>query len=299
MIKLNKTTIFSCEVFPPKKTMNIQTVYDTLDELKELKPDFISVTYGAGGSENCENTLNIAERIKNSCGVESAVHMPCINMTKKDAEFVLTQFQNAGIENILALRGDGKEGVPPCTDFLHASDLIRFIKEFDSKRTDGKHFKIMGACYPECHPQSPDVFSDIQGLKAKVDAGAEHLLSQLFFDNEKFYRFLERAQLAGINVPIEAGIMPATNKKSIERMISITNTQLPKKFIRMMERYENNPEAIRDAGIAYAVDQIVDLVTNGVQGIHLYTMNNAYIAKKINEAVRSLFSEPPIAFTVE
>ncbi len=299
MIKLNKTTIFSCEVFPPKKTMNIQTVYDTLDELKELKPDFISVTYGAGGSENCENTLNIAARIKNSCGVESAVHMPCINMTKKDAEFVLTQFQNAGIENILALRGDGKEGVPPCTDFLHASDLIRFIKEFDSKRTDGKHFKIMGACYPECHPQSPDVFSDIQGLKAKVDAGAEHLLSQLFFDNEKFYRFLERAQLAGINVPIEAGIMPATNKKSIERMISITNTQLPKKFIRMMERYENNPEAIRDAGIAYAVDQIVDLVTNGVQGIHLYTMNNAYIAKKINEAVRSLFSEPPIAFTVE
>ncbi len=299
MIKLNKTTIFSCEVFPPKKTMNIQTVYDTLDELKELKPDFISVTYGAGGSENCENTLNIAERIKNSCGVESAVHMPCINMTKKDAEFVLTQFKNAGIENILALRGDGKEGVPPCTDFLHASDLIRFIKEFDSKRTDGKHFKIMGACYPECHPQSPDVFSDIQGLKAKVDAGAEHLLSQLFFDNEKFYRFLERAQLAGINVPIEAGIMPATNKKSIERMISITNTQLPKKFIRMMERYENNPEAIRDAGIAYAVDQIVDLVTNGVQGIHLYTMNNAYIAKKINEAVRSLFSEPPIAFTVE
>lgn len=295
---MNKT-IFSCEVFPPKKTMNIEIVYKTLDELKDLKPDFISVTYGAGGSENCDNTLNIAERIKNVCGVKSAVHMPCRNMTKKDAEFVLTQFQNAGIESILALRGDGKEGVEPCTDFEHASDLIKFIKEFDSKRTDGKKFKILGACYPETHPQSKDILSDIQGLKAKVDAGAEHLLSQLFFDNERFYRFLERTQIAGINVPIEAGIMPATNKKSIERMVSMTNAQLPKKFIKMMERYQDSPEAIRDAGIAYAVDQIVDLVTNGVHGIHLYTMNNSYVAKKINDSVRSLFAEPPIDFTIK
>lgn len=299
MIKINNKTIFSCEVFPPKKMMNIETVYKTLDDLKDLKPDFISVTYGAGGSENCDNTLKIAERIKNVCGVESAVHMPCRNMNKKDAEFVLTQFQKAGIENILALRGDGREGVEPCTDFKYASDLIKFIKEFDSKRTDGKHFKIMGACYPECHPESEDVFCDIQGLKSKVDAGATHLLSQLFFDNERFYRFLERTHLAGIDVPIEAGIMPATNKKSIERMVSMTNAKLPQKFIKMMERYGDSPEAIRDAGIAYAVDQIVDLVTNGVQGIHLYTMNNSYIAKKINDSVRSLFSEPPIEFVVK
>ena len=299
MIQQTNKTIFSFEIFPPKKTMSIDTVYNALDELKDLKPDFISVTYGAGGSENCENTLNIAKRIKNVCGVESVVHMPCINMEKKDAEYVLTQFREAGIENILALRGDGIEGKAPSADFKHASDLIRFIKEFDEKSNDGKKFKIIGACYPERHPESKDVLNDIQGLKAKVDAGATHLISQLFFDNEKFYRFLERAKLAGINVPIEAGIMPATNKKSIERMVSLTNATLPPKFIKMMERYGDSPEAIRDAGIAYAVDQIVDLVTNGVEGIHLYTMNNPYIAQHINEAVRSLFSVAPIEFSVK
>lgn len=294
----SKHTVFSFEVFPPKKTMNIETVYKTLDELSEIKPDFISVTYGAGGSTNCDNTLNIANRIKNVCGVKSVVHLPCINMTKKDAAFVLEQFQKAGIENILALRGDCTEGIAPCTDFAHAADVIRFIKEFDSRRTDGKSFRLFGACYPERHPESPDVLSDIRALKEKVDAGAEHLLSQLFFDNEKFYRFIERARLAGITVPIEAGIMPATNKKSIERMVSMTNAVLPKKFTRMMERYADSPDAIRDAGIAYAVDQIVDLVTNGVDGIHLYTMNNSYVAERINSAVRSLFCEPPVKIDI-
>lgn len=294
----SKHTVFSFEVFPPKKTMNIETVYKTLDELSGIKPDFISVTYGAGGSTNCNNTLNIANRIKNVCGVKSVVHLPCINMTKKDAAFVLEQFQKAGIENILALRGDCTEGIAPCTDFTHAADVIRFIKEFDSRRTDGKSFRLFGACYPERHPESPDVLSDIRALKEKVDAGAEHLLSQLFFDNEKFYRFIERARLAGITVPIEAGIMPATNKKSIERMVSMTNAVLPKKFTRMMERYADSPDAIRDAGIAYAVDQIVDLVTNGVDGIHLYTMNNSYVAERINSAVRSLFCEPPVKIDI-
>lgn len=298
MIKNSNKTLFSFEVFPPKKTMSIDTVYNTLDELKDLKPDFISVTYGAGGSENCENTLNIAKQIKNVCGVESVVHMPCINMTKQDAEYVLTQFKDAGIENILALRGDGIEGRELSCDFKHASELVEFIKQFDSK-TGGTQFKVFGACYPEQHPESEDVMSDIQGLKAKVDAGATHLISQLFFDNEKFYRFLERAKLAGITVPIEAGIMPATNKKSIERMVSLTNATLPPKFINMMERYGDSPEAIRDAGIAYAVDQIVDLVTNGVDGIHLYTMNNSYIAKRINEAVRSLFTVAPKDFVIK
>lgn len=294
MIISTEKTAFSFEVFPPKKTMNIETVYNTLSELSDIKPDFISVTYGAGGSENCENTLNIAKRIKDVCGVESAVHMPCINMKKHDAQFVLEQFQEAGIENILALRGDRIEGREPANDFLYASDLIKFIREFNEKRTDGKRFKIMGACYPECHPNSAGPIDDLKNLKRKVDAGAEHLLSQLFFDNEKFYTFLERCQLVGINVPIEAGIMPATNKKSIERMVSMTNAVLPKKFVRMMDRYADEPEAIRDAGIAYAIDQIADLVTNGVDGVHLYTMNNPIVAKRINEATRSLFEAKPI-----
>ena len=289
-----KKTIISFEVFPPKKTMPIDTIFSTLDELKDLSPDFISVTFGAGGSENCNNSVEIAKHIKNVCVVESVIHMPALNMTKADAQFVLEQFQQAGIDNILALRGDKVEGKEPANEFLHASDLISFIKDFDSKRTDGKQFKIFGACYPELHPQSKDVFEDIDYLKKKVDAGASHLLSQLFFDNEKFYKFLERCQIKGINVPIEAGIMPATNKKSIERMVSMTNAVLPKKFTDMMERYGDHPDAIRDAGIAYAIDQIVDLVTHGVSGIHLYTMNNPLVARKIYEATKSLFSVPPI-----
>lgn len=291
---LNKKTIFSFEIFPPKKNMPIDTIYNTLDELKDLKPDFISVTFGAGGSENCDNALGIAKRIKDECKVESVIHMPCINMTKADAKYCLDQFQNAGIENILALRGDRVEGKEPCNDFPHASDLINFIRAYDSIRTDGKYFKIFGACYPELHPQSPSVYDDIDNLKKKVDAGANHLLSQLFFDNEKFYRFQERCQIKGINVPIEAGIMPATNKKSIERMVSMTNAVLPKKFTDMMDRYGDNPDAIRDAGIAYAIDQIVDLVTHGVSGIHLYTMNNPFVARRIYEATKSLFAVPPI-----
>lgn len=292
--RFKNKTIFSFEVFPPKKTMPIDTIFSTLDELKGLSPDFISVTFGAGGSENCNNSVEIAKHIKNVCNVESVIHMPALNMTKADAQFVLEQFQQAGINNILALRGDKVEGKEPANEFLHASDLMFFIKEFDSKRTDGKKFKIFGACYPELHPQSKDVFEDIDYLKKKVDAGASHLLSQLFFDNTQFYRFLERCQIKGINVPVEAGIMPATNKKSIERMVSMTNAVLPKKFTDMMNRYGDHPEAIRDAGIAYAIDQIVDLVTHGVSGIHLYTMNNPLVARKIYEATKSLFDVPPI-----
>ncbi|MCQ2592300.1 MAG: methylenetetrahydrofolate reductase [NAD(P)H] [Treponema sp.] len=292
-------TIFSFEIFPPKKNMPIDTIFTTLDQLKDLRPDFISVTFGAGGSENCDNALAIARRIKDECKVESVIHMPCINMTKNDALYCLNQFKDAGIENILALRGDRVEGKEPCNDFPHASDLIQFIRDFDSNRKDGKYFKIFGACYPELHPQSENVYSDIDNLKKKVDAGATHLLSQLFFDNEKFYRFQERCQIRGINVPIEAGIMPATNKKSIERMVSMTNAVLPKKFTDMMERYGDYPDAIRDAGIAYAIDQIVDLVTHGVQGIHLYTMNNPLVARKIYEATKSLFEVSPIGMSVK
>ena len=288
---LSKKTIFSFEVFPPKKTMPIDSVFSTLDELKDLNPDFISVTFGAGGSENCDNSIAIAKRIKDVCHVEPVIHMPCLNMTRADAKFVLEQFKQAGIENILALRGDKVEGKVPCGDFKHADELIRFIKDFEK---DGSHFNILGACYPELHPESTSVYDDIDFLKKKVDAGATHLLSQLFFDNNQFYRFLERCKIKGINVPIEAGIMPVTNKKSIERMVSLTNAKLPKKFTDMMARYEAFPEAIRDAGIAYAIDQIVDLVTHGVQGIHLYTMNNPHIARKIYEATKSLFDVSPI-----
>ncbi len=282
-------TIFSFEVFPPKKTAPVETVYKTLDELRDLNPDFISVTYGAGGSENCETTLDIVKRIKNVCGVASASHLTCLYLTKADAYNVLKNFQSEGVENILALRGDKIDGRNPTGEFNYAIDLVKFIKDFDSKRTDGKHFKIFGGCYPEKHPDADNMVDDILHLKEKCEAGVSHLLSQLFFENEKFYDFIEKIKCAGITVPVEAGIMPVTNKRQIERMVSKCGVILPKKYVAMMEKYGDNNEAIRDAGIAYAINQIVDLVSHGVDGIHLYTMNNPYIAKKITEATKSLF----------
>ena len=169
----------------------------------------------------------------------------------------------------------------PQKDFRYASELCAYIKSKGD-------FDVSGACYPEAHAESADEIEDVLNLKKKVDAGAGHLISQLFFDNALFYRFLERVKIARINVPIEAGIMPVTNKRQIERMVSLCGASLPPKFAKMMQRYESKPEALRDAGIAYAVEQIVDLLSNGVDGIHLYTMNNPYVAEKITRAVEKL-----------
>lgn len=274
-------TVFSFEIFPPKKTAPVEIIYNTLEELKDLKPDFISVTYGAGGSNNSVSTCEIAHTIKEKYGIEPAAHLPCINYTKDEITAILKDFEEHGIENILALRGDINPDIPPKKEFKYASELVEFIK------TKGD-FDIAGACYPEGHIDTPDMVQDVLNLKKKVDAGASHLISQLFFDNQFFYSFVEKAKIAGIDVPIEAGIMPVTNKKSIERMVSMCGASLPPKFAKMMHKYENNPEALRDAGIAYAIDQIVDLVSNGVDGIHLYTMNNAYVARRISEAVGNI-----------
>ena len=276
-------TVFSFEVFPPKRNNPIKTIYETLDELQELHPDFISVTYGASGSLADNSTCEIASAIKHKYELESAAHLTCVNSTRKEVDEVLKRLNDNGVENILALRGDLVPDVPPKEEFRHASELITFIKE------NPYDFGISGACYPEGHLDSRNQVEDILNLKKKVDAGAQHLISQLFFDNEVFYDFVEKARIAGIEVPIEAGIMPVVNKKNIERMVSLCGASLPAKFTKMMSRYENRPEAMRDAGIAYAVNQIVDLVSRGVDGIHLYTMNNPYIAKRITESVKSLF----------
>ncbi|CFX39557.1 Methylenetetrahydrofolate reductase [Syntrophomonas zehnderi OL-4] len=275
--------VLSLEIFPPKRTAPIDTIYHTLDELKGLNPEFISVTYGAGGSENNDATLEIASAIKNHYGIESVAHLPCINLTKSEVLFMLEGLKKAGIENILALRGDVSSEFPPKQDFRYASDLISFIKQ-------NGDFNIIGACYPEGHSECPSLIDDIRNLKTKVDAGTDQLITQLFFDNSYFYAFRERASIAGINVPIQAGIMPVVNKKQIERMVSLCGVKLPKKFITMMEKYENNPVAMRDAGIAYAVDQIVDLIAQDVDGIHLYTMNNPYIAQRIYAAISTLLA---------
>ncbi len=270
-------TVFSFEVFPPKKTSSIDVIYRTLDEMKDLNPDFISVTFSAGGSGNGHLACDIAAKIK-EMGIVPMIHLPCINYSRDEISATLEEINSRGIENILALRGDINPNIPPKTDFLHASDLISFI------RSKGE-FDIAGACYPEGHPDSDSLVDDVINLRKKVESGAQHLISQLFFDNEFFYDFREKAAIAGINVPIEAGIMPVVNKNQIERMVTTCGASLPKKFVKIMQKYEHNPEALRDAGIAYAVSQIVDLAANGVDGIHLYTMNNAYVARKISEAV--------------
>lgn len=268
---------------PPKRTAPVNTIFETIKPLKELSPDFISVTYGAGGKENNGDTFHIASEIKNNYGIESVVHLPCIGLTKSDIKEKLDEPRNHGIENILALRGDLSDGVHSFGDFKYASDLVAFIKDYGD-------FNIIAACYPEGHIDSNNYIEDIHNLKTKVDAGADHLITQLFFDNNFFYKFIERCQFAGIKVPIEAGIMPIINKKQIDRMVSLCGTTVPHKFAAMMERYENDPIAVRDAGIAYAINQIVDLIAQGVDGIHLYTMNNPYIAVKIHEAIRNLIS---------
>lgn len=275
-----KKTVLSYEVFPPKPTSPVNTIYETLDELKELSPDFISVTYGAGGGENSSKTFKIASTVK-GYGIESVAHLPCIGLKKEDVSQKLNELKRVGIENILALRGDIPNEGYMQGDFKYASDLVSFIK------TQGD-FNVIVACYPEGHIESKTKVEDIQNLKIKVDAGANQLITQLFFDNEYFYSFAERCQLAGIHVPIQAGIMPVINKKQIERMALLCGATVPKKFVAMMERYENNPIAMRDAGIAYAIDQIVDLIAQDVDGIHLYTMNNPYIARKIHESIKSL-----------
>ena len=244
------------------------------------------MTFGAGGSGNGENTLAIARRLKEHYGVLPMAHLPCIHYTKEQIDNILKQFQENGIENVLALRGDRVEGIEPAMDFVHAADLISYIRSFGG-------FDIAGACYPECHPEAPNMDTDIRHLKEKVDAGASHLITQLFFDNDSFYDFRYRAARAGVNVPIEAGIMPVTNRKQIERMVTMCGASLPRKFTKMVQRFEDNPEALRDAGIAYAIDQIVDLVTDGVDGIHLYTMNNPYVARKISEAVNGIIKAAP------
>ena len=275
-----KKTVFSFEVFPPKKTSSIDVIYNTLDELRDLRPDFISVTFSAGGSSNNALACDIASRIKDS-GVTPMIHLPCINYTRDEISSTLDEISKRGIHNILALRGDINPDIPPKREFRYASDLIEFIK------TKGD-FDIAGACYPECHPDAGSLEEDILNLKRKVDSGADHLISQLFFDNSSFYEFLWKARAAGINVPIEAGIMPVVNKNQIERMVTTCGASLPKKFVKIMQKFEHNPEALRDAGIAYAVNQIVDLAASGVDGIHLYTMNNAYVARKISEAVSGI-----------
>ncbi len=274
-------TVFSLEMFPPKRTDDIETLYSKLDYMAAILPDYISVTYGAGGSRADKSTCRMAADIKNRYGIEPLAHLTCIHSSREDIDFCLQELRENGIENILALRGDNQPDREVCTDFRYASELVEYIKSVGG-------FNIVGACYPEGHPEAGSLEEDIENLKRKVDAGVSHLNTQLFFDNGDFYSFAEKVRAKGINVPIEAGIMPVVNKKNIERIVANCGASLPSKFSRMMARYENNPQALFDAGIAYAIDQIADLIVSGVDGIHLYSMNRPDVAKRIYESVRTM-----------
>lgn len=275
-------TVFSCEVFPPKKTSPVDSIYKTLDGLKDIRSDFISVTFGAGGSSTVnQTTREIASIIQNQYQTPAMAHLTCVAVNREDVDQMLADLKAAGVENILALRGDINPEIPPKTDFKHADELVSYIRA-------NSDFGVSAACYPEGHLESPDLVSDIRYLKQKVDAGAQHLVSQLFFDNEDFFRFLERCRIAGINVPIEAGIMPVLSKSSIQRMVSMCGASLPRKLTRILGRYGDHPEALREAGIAFAIDQISDLIAGGVDGIHLYTMNNPDVARQIANSLSSI-----------
>ncbi|MCR4604444.1 MAG: methylenetetrahydrofolate reductase [NAD(P)H] [Eubacterium sp.] len=269
---------YSIEVFPPKPETDISVIYDTLDEVRSLQPDFISVTYGAGGSTS-QNTFAIANYIQNQCHIEALCHLTCIAM--KDELYLknfLTSLYRGGVKNILALRGDKPVDMSEekfnSRFYQHASDLVTDIK----KNYD---FCIGGACYPEVHPEAADRKEDIKNLKIKVDRGVDFVTTQLFYDNEVFYRFLEDVRKEGIEVPVLAGLMPVTSYKQIDRIVSLSGTKLEKGFASDLEKYKDSDEDIKKLSIEYTRKQMEELLKHGVNGIHLYSMNKAEIAKAI------------------
>ena len=277
----NKKRSLSFEIFPPKKDAELKNIDETLSILCELKPDFISVTFGAGGSSNCNRTIELAKKIKYEYHVEPVVHLTCLCYDKAEIDEFSRVLMQEGMQNILALRGDRNPNVPEKDEFKHASDLIAYLKEKGD-------FCIAGACYPECHPESENRVIEMRNLKKKVDAGAEVLLSQLFFDNDRFFRFEEDCRIAGIDVPVIPGIMPVINAAQIQRMVTMCGASFPERFQKIIDKYADNKEALFDAGMSYALSQIIDLLTSDIDGIHLYTMNNPYIATRIHEAIKNL-----------
>lgn len=271
---LNKSTpSVSFEIFPPRENAALEPVVDVVRRLSLQKPSFMSVTYGAAGSANV-NTLAIA-KIVQECGVSALAHLTCIASTREKIGAELAALKAGGVENILALRGDkpveqkGFNG-----DYHYASDLVAEIYSFGG-------FSVGGACYPECHPECNHIEDDIRNIKRKVDAGLDFLTTQMFFDNNVYFHYLSRLRSAGITVPVIAGIMPVTNSKQIVRICALSGTYLPPRFRSIVDRFGDNSEQMLDAGIAYATEQIIDLFANGVNAVHVYTMNKPIVAERI------------------
>ena len=280
IIKADKPSL-SFEVFPPKTSDNFESVKEATQEIALLKPSYMSVTYGAGGGTS-EFTANIAENLQKNFGVPTLAHLSCVSSTKDEIHKQLEILKTKGINNILALRGDMPEGMSrENLDYHYASELTREIKEYGG-------FCIGSACYPESHPESATSFDDIRYLKEKVIAGADFLVTQMFFDNDVLYNFMYRIREAGINIPVVAGIMPVTNPKSIKRICRISGAALPQRFCRIVDKYGDNPEQMKQAGIAYATQQIIDLYANGINAVHVYSMNKPDVAKAIQDNVSAI-----------
>ena len=268
----------SFEVFPPKTETAFESVKSAVEQIARLKPSFMSVTYGAGGGTS-KYTLEIAQNIEKLYNVPTLAHLTCVSSTRETIAQKIGEIKACGIENVMALRGDIPQELLDADrsgwDYRHAVDLVRELKAADPE------FCIGGACYPEVHPESADQAEDIRYLKEKVDAGCDFLTTQLFFDNDLMYEFLDKVRQAGIGVPVIPGIMPITNASQIERVVKLSGSFLPQRFKDLLDKFGDDPAAMKQAGIAYATDQIVDLYANGIRNVHVYSMNKPDVAEKI------------------
>lgn len=277
-----KPCVFSIECFPPKQTTRFAALQDTLRRMKALDPDFISVTYGAGGSAGGVSSVQVASFLKNELGIQPLAHVLCMGSDRQKAAAQLDALRAAGVRDVLALRGDRTPLRPESPDFHHACDLMDFIRD------TAPDISFAGACYPEGHPEAESLAADVANLRHKQQAGASHLVSQLFFDNGKYYRFLNMARKAGVTLPISAGVMPIVRRSQIERTVALSSASLPSAFTRMISRWQDDPQSLYQAGIEYAVEQLRDLIEGGADGVHLYAMNDAGVAAAVYNGIRDL-----------
>lgn len=276
-------TTLSYEVFPPNSTVGINHLNQVLTSLRDLSPDFISVTCNSNTKQLAHETVTVADYVENDCQVPAMAHLPAWYLSREDVDRILEQLRVCHVDRVLVLRGDERPKLEKKTDFAHASDLIAYIKQ------NYPDFQITGACYPEKHPESLSMVDEIQHLKLKVESGCDQIITQLFLDNHSYYRFRELCAIGGIDVPIIAGIMPVVNERQANRILRTSAVTVPEKFKDILAKYHDHPQALKQAGITYAIDQIVDLVTNDVSGIHLYTMNHSDTARQVKQNIGSLF----------
>ena len=277
--------MLSCEIFPPKTDADFQTVWNAAGEIAKLKPAFISVTFGAGGGRS-KNTVALASSVEKQLGVTALAHLTCVSSTRDQVSSVLDQLEAEGIENVLALRGDipAQADFPLPGQYHYAAELVKEVRARDK-------FCIGAACYPEGHVESASFEEDLDHLKAKADCGCNFLTTQMFFDNNVLYRFLYRAMKKGIELPVLAGIMPMTNSRMIKKSCQLSGATLPPRFLAIADRFGSDPAAMKQAGIAYATEQIIDLIANGVNRIHLYTMNKPDVARAIFDNLSNIIGD--------